>query len=1256
MPKNNAGGTVTTTTAAGAAADQASSSVTSFSVSDTAANIASYFNSLNSDTKLTSITASDGRPIPLTYTQFTTDTRALSLLASGTTVSVSAVPVADVAAVQASTQVTSFSVTDSGANIVAGLATLATETKLNAIGINPGDTVTVTYAQYVSYSAVLALLNSGDTATVTGASVANAAALQGASKVGSFSVSDTAANVLASLSSLASDSKLSSITLTGGTTLAVTYSQYSAYSSTLAKLVSGDTITVSGATASEASALQSSAHVSRFTVSDTAANIASNLSALASDTKLTAITLTSGSSLSITYAQYSADTAVLALLPSTVTYVLSGVPATSAATVQSASNVTSFSVTDTSANIAANLAVLASDTKLTAMTLSGGTTLAVTYTQYTTYSTLLGLLSSADKLSVSAVTAVGATAVQSARNVSSFTIADGPAKIMANIAAIATDTKLTSISLTNGTVIQATWSQYSTYTSTFNLLASGYTVSLTSVTVANVTTAQAAANISSMLVVDTAANIAAGLAALAAAGKVVDINLSSGTTVAVTWSQYSTYAATLNLIAGATLVVSGVPVASAGTLQTASNVSAFTVADTGANLAAGLAALAADRKLTGFSVSGGTVLPLSYAQYSTDLSTLALLSSSDTETVSGATVAQAPTLQAAAAVSGFTVTDSSTNVLAGISSLASDTKLTSIQLTDTPTFSITAAQYFADTATFDLVASGESLVVSGATVAQASTLQADSHVSAFSITDTSANLVAGAPQLAEDTKLTSETVSGGSGVTAVTYAQYLANKATLDASAGTGGLVVTGVTAAQAATVATDTAVKSLTVGDTLANIGTSLGSLQTLVTSGQLTGIAVTDSGQNLAVTAAESSADAGALAMMTGTFTVTRPVINLIWDSSVTSAPAGWVGAIEDAANYFDALITSPITVNIEIGYGETDGTTIPYNDVGYSMALNGIPMLATTFESDLATSTNNPAILADIPTIAATAPTYSMEVVAGEAKALGAMSGYGTEIDGASGFATDPTGTNYAYNPYDRAVPGTVDMIGLAEAELGHILGRISYVGVTTPLDLYRYSSDGVTTGSGNASYFSIDGGNTNLGTFDTTIDPSDWAASVVGDANDAVPQPDTVNVFSQTDVLELSALGYSITTNQPSATGVIPASAASGLNAGALTFIGSPQTITMGGSVTAASTAIPPSTGIEEIANFAYGTDTLTVNLSDLSGTLEAFDATINGVHAIALAGSNDLTNGIILTGMPAADTAANLLTNHLTIVGATATIH
>ncbi|HEY4174507.1 MAG TPA: hypothetical protein VGM42_15860 [Rhodopila sp.] len=95
--------------------------------------------------------------------------------------------------------------------------------------------------------------------------------------------------------------------------------------------------------------------------------------------------------------------------------------------------------------------------------------------------------------------------------------------------------------------------------------------------------------------------------------------------------------------------------------------------------------------------------------------------------------------------------------------------------------------------------------------------------------------------------------------------------------------------------------------------------------------------------------------------------------------------------------------------------------------------------------------------------------------------------------------------------------------------------------------------------------------------------------------------------------------------------------------------------MGSGATTTTAAIPPAAGIEEIAGFTYGTDKLTLNLSDLSGSLEAFNTTVGGVHAIALAGSNDLANGIVLTGMPTADTAANLIASHLTLSDTTATI-
>ena len=59
----------------------ANATVTAFTVSDTTADIGANFDTLNADMKLTGITVTDGLSIPLTYTQYITDTAA-SLLAS----------------------------------------------------------------------------------------------------------------------------------------------------------------------------------------------------------------------------------------------------------------------------------------------------------------------------------------------------------------------------------------------------------------------------------------------------------------------------------------------------------------------------------------------------------------------------------------------------------------------------------------------------------------------------------------------------------------------------------------------------------------------------------------------------------------------------------------------------------------------------------------------------------------------------------------------------------------------------------------------------------------------------------------------------------------------------------------------------------------------------------------------------------------------------------------------------------------------
>jgi hypothetical protein len=130
--------------------------------------------------------------------------------------------------------------------------------------------------------------------------------------------------------------------------------------------------------------------------------------------------------------------------------------------------------------------------------------------------------------------------------------------------------------------------------------------------------------------------------------------------------------------------------------------------------------------------------------------------------VTGALVSAASGLQASTAVTAFTISDTAADVSAGLTSLVTDTKLTSITLTDpaTPALTLTDAQFTADGVVLAKIISAYALTVTGATAAAATGLQATPNVTAFSVSDTAANVTAGLSSLNADSKLTALTVSG----------------------------------------------------------------------------------------------------------------------------------------------------------------------------------------------------------------------------------------------------------------------------------------------------------------------------------------------------------------------------------------------------------------------------------------------------------------------------------------------------------------
>ena len=227
-------------------------------------------------------------------------------------------------------------------------------------------------------SQITSITATGGTVTVgTAAFVADAAALN--KIVGGFAISDTAANIQANLTALVADASLiTSITATSGTVTVGTGS--------VCLPMQPPPLPPSPPIR------RSTRFVGGFAISDTAANIQTNLAALTADAShITSITATSGT-VTVGTGVFVADEAALDKI------------------------VGGFAISDTAANIQANQAALAADAShITSITSTSGTV---------TVGTALFV---ADKSSLNNIAG-------------GFAISDTAANIQTNLAALAADT------------------------------------------------------------------------------------------------------------------------------------------------------------------------------------------------------------------------------------------------------------------------------------------------------------------------------------------------------------------------------------------------------------------------------------------------------------------------------------------------------------------------------------------------------------------------------------------------------------------------------------------------------------------------------------------------------------------------------------------------------------------------------------------------------------------------------------------------
>ncbi|HYZ20835.1 MAG TPA: NF038122 family metalloprotease [Rhodopila sp.] len=251
----------------------------------------------------------------------------------------------------------------------------------------------------------------------------------------------------------------------------------------------------------------------------------------------------------------------------------------------------------------------------------------------------------------------------------------------------------------------------------------------------------------------------------------------------------------------------------------------------------------------------------------------------------------------------------------------------------------------------------------------------------------------------------------------------------------------------------------------------------------------------------------------------------ININFDSAFASAPPGFEKAILTAAGIIGFVIKNPVTVTINVGYGNYNGTPITGNLLGEA-APTGIGVTYSQLVGDLkavATSATDDTFLSDLPAAdPAQGATYFLS--AAQEKAFGLLGANSSEVDGYAGFSNTAA---FDYDPSDGIAAGEYDMVGVALHELTHVLGRYVPANFITAMDLMSYNASGkIDTVNNDPHYLSLDGGRTNLANFDVTSDQADFAVGGPVDPFNAFLSPGTTYGWTALDTQILDALGYNV----------------------------------------------------------------------------------------------------------------------------------
>jgi hypothetical protein len=415
--------------------------IATIEISGDSTSIVANLSDLNSlGGKLLSITQTDapGSTLDMTSAAYEQNAAALAKIEGGFLAVLSGVSAAKAATFATDAQVSSLSVTDSGAHLTGAWGSLAQlGSKLTAVTQSDSSAIRITVGDFAAGQALRAKFASDPTVALLGARVSQVSDLASDTAVESIQVHDSAAALAASLGDLAAQAKVTQLVVEDpDVAMSMTAQAYADSATILGKVKNGEySVDLSQVSADSALTLASDTHVAAMDVSDTSAEITSHFDALAAAARLDSITLTDqDGTITLSASQILEDGSTLSKIEGSYQLAATDVAMADLSDVESVAEVTAIGIRDTAENVSASFsALLALGGSLSQIHLTDDSpVLSLSESAWTTGASALAKVDGSYQVDVTDAVAGDAQALAADNTVHSVAVADTASNVEGN--------------------------------------------------------------------------------------------------------------------------------------------------------------------------------------------------------------------------------------------------------------------------------------------------------------------------------------------------------------------------------------------------------------------------------------------------------------------------------------------------------------------------------------------------------------------------------------------------------------------------------------------------------------------------------------------------------------------------------------------------------------------------------------------------------------------------------------------------------